>query len=149
MKLSVSTPLAIIIETEDVAYVRAEDDSGCFGILPGHADLLTVLTVSVVTWRNRSGGEHYAAVRGGVLEAREGKTIEIGTSEAVRGDDLHRLETDVLTRFRRQLTEEQAARTDAHRLYLAALRQIVRFLRPQRPASLAGAPNGSVPSTRS
>ena len=132
MRLSVATPLAILIEVGNVAHLRAEDDTGAFGILPGHADFLTALAVSVVTWRDVSGIEHHVAVRGGMLEVRDGDTIAIATPEAVVGDDLQRLETEVIARFRRQLVEEQAARTDARRLYLAAIRQIARFLRAER-----------------
>ena len=139
MRLSVATPLAIVIEVSDVAHLRAEDDTGAFGILLGHADFLTALAVSVVTWRDESGIEHHVALRGGMLEVRDGDTIAIATPEAVAGDDLHRLEVEVLDTFRRELLEEQAARTDARRLYLAAIRQIARFLRggetPTMPAS--------------
>ena len=138
MRLTVTTPLAIIVEASDVVHLRAEDDTGAFGILPGHADFLTALAVSVASWRDDRGAEHYVAVRGGMLEVRDGDTIAIATPEAVAGDDLHRLESEVLAKFRRQLGEEQSARTDAQRLYLAAIRQIARFLRggnvPAMPA---------------
>ena len=137
MRLTIATPLAIVIEASDVAHLRAEDDTGAFGILPGHADFLTALAVSVASWRDDRGAEHYVAVRGGMLEVRDGNTIAIATPEAVAGDDLHRLESDVLAKFRRQLVEEQAARTDAQRLYLAAIRQIVRFLRDERSPTVA------------
>jgi len=138
VRLTVTTPLAIIVEASDVVHLRAEDDTGAFGILPGHADFLTALAVSVASWRDDRGAEHYVAVRGGMLEVRDGDTIAIATPEAVAGDDLHRLESEVLAKFRRQLGEEQSARTDAQRLYLAAIRQIARFLRggnaPAMPA---------------
>jgi len=131
----VATPLAIIVEADDVACLRAEDETGAFGILSGHADFLTALAVSVVSWRDRQGAEHHVAVRGGMLEVRGGQTITVAAPEAVAGDDLHQLETEVVARFRRQLEEEQAARTDAQRLYLAAIRQIYGLLRPS-PAPL-------------
>ena len=127
MRLTVTTPLAIVTETADVAHLRAEDQTGAFGILPGHADFLTALSISVATWRDRTGAEHHVAVRGGMLQVRGGKTITIATREASASDDLHRLETEVLTAFRRQSEEEQAARTGAQRLYLAAIRQICRI----------------------
>jgi len=133
VRLTVTTPLAIVIEASDVVHLRAEDDTGAFGILPGHADFLTALAVSVASWRDDRGAEHYVAVRGGMLEVRDGDTIAIATPEAVAGDDLHRLESQVLAKFRRQLVEEQSARTDAQRLYLAAIRQIARFLRGEMP----------------
>ena len=140
MRLSVATPLAIIIEVGDVAHLRAEDDTGAFGILPGHADFLTALAVSVATWRDERGIEHHVALRGGMLEVRDGSTIAIATPEAVIGDDLHGLETEVLAKFRRQLVQEQAARTDAQRLYLAAIRQIARLLRAERAPTMPVVP---------
>jgi len=129
MRLIVTTPLAIIADASDVAHLRAEDGTGAFGILPGHADFLTALSVSVATWRNRTGAEHHIAVRSGMLEVRDGDTITIATREAIASDDLHHLETEVLATFRRQTEEERSARTDAQRLYLAAIRQIYRFLK--------------------
>jgi F-type H+-transporting ATPase subunit epsilon len=140
MKLTVTTPLAIVIKADDVAHLRAEDETGAFGVLPGHADFLTALAVSVASWRDARGVGHHVAVRGGMLEVRGGDTIAIATPEAVPGDDLHVLEKEVLACFRRELVEERAARTDAQRLYLAAIRQIVRFLRAERAPTSPGSP---------
>ena len=140
MRLTVATPLVIVVEVGDVVHLRAEDDTGAFGILPGHADFLTALAVSVASWRDDRGAEHHVALRGGMLEVRDGSTIAIATPEAVAGDDLQRLETEVIARFRRQLVEEQAARTDARRLYLAAIRQIARFLRGREAPTMPVAP---------
>jgi len=143
VNLTVTTPFAIIVDADDVAHLRAEDETGAFGILPGHADFLTALAVSVVSWRDDHGGEHHIAIRGGMLEVRDGEAIAIATPEAVPGDDLHHLESEVLTRFHRQLAEEQAARTDAQRLYLAAIRQIVRFLRAERGPAMPVQPGAA------
>lgn len=143
MKLAVTTPLAIVTEVEDVAHLRAEDETGAFGILPGHADFLTALAVSVVSWRDRAGAEHHLAVRGGMLEVRGGDRITIATREAVAGDDLQRLLTDVVVAFRRGQEEERKARADAQRLYLAAIRQICRFLRSERSPAIPGGPGGT------
>jgi F-type H+-transporting ATPase subunit epsilon len=140
VRLTVTTPLAIVIEVSDVAHLRAEDETGAFGILPGQADFLTALAVSVASWRDDRGVEHHVAVRGGMLEVRDGDAIEIATPEAVRADDLHRLESEVLAKFRRQLVEEQVARTDAQRLYLAAIRQIARFLRTEGAPAMSAPP---------
>jgi F-type H+-transporting ATPase subunit epsilon len=133
MKLTVSTPLALAIKADNVVHLRAEDDTGAFGILNGHADFLTTLAISVVSWRDDSGTEHHIAVRGGMLAVNGGDTISIATREAVADDDLHRLETEVLASFHRRNDEELTARTDARRLYLAAIRQIYQLLRPGRP----------------
>jgi F-type H+-transporting ATPase subunit epsilon len=143
VRLRVTTPLAVVVDADGVTHLRAEDETGAFGILPGHADFLTALAVSVASWRDGRGVEHHIALRGGMLEVRGGDTIAIAAPEAVAGDDLRCLEAEVLAGFRRQIAGEQAARTDAQRLYLAAIRQIIRFLRAERAATVPGAPAGA------
>ncbi len=138
MRLTVATPLAIVVEADNVVHLRAEDETGAFGILAGHADFLTALAISVASWRDDRGAEHHIALRGGMLEVRGGNTIAIASPEAVPGDDLRRLESEVLAGFRRRLGEEQAARSDAQRLYLAAIRQIVRLIRNERAPVMPG-----------
>jgi F-type H+-transporting ATPase subunit epsilon len=145
MRLTISTPLTILADIPDVAHVRAEDSSGAFGVLPGHADFLTVLATSVVSWRDRHGGEHHAALRGGVFEVRAGRDVSIATREAVLGDDLERLESDILAKFRREAEQDRAARADAQRLYLAALKRIIGYLRADRRS---GPPGPSVGEAR-
>jgi F-type H+-transporting ATPase subunit epsilon len=132
MRLEVTTPFATVLRTDEAVHVRAEDATGAFGILPGHADFLTVLEVSVLSWRDSQHRERFVAVRGGMLSVREGRSVSVATPEAVAGEDLRRLEADVLTRFQRQRDEERAAHTADQRLQLAAIRQIMRLLRPER-----------------
>lgn len=144
MNLTITTPLAIVLEAGEVAHLRAEDATGAFGILPGHADFLTALAVSVLTWRDARGAEHHVAVREGMLRVLGGETISITTREAVASDDLAQLETEVLTRFRRNVAEERAARMDAQRLYLAAMRRILNAIRPDR----SGPPGAPVSADR-
>ncbi len=48
MRLLIATPTSIVIDEHDVVAVRAEDESGSFGILNGHADFLTALSMSIV-----------------------------------------------------------------------------------------------------
>ena len=86
MKLTITTPLAIAVEADDVMYLRAEDETGAFGILPGHADFLTALSVSVASWRDDRGTERHVAVRGGMLEVHGGSAIAI----ALAGGDCRR-----------------------------------------------------------
>ena len=138
MKLSVTTPLAIAVGASDVAHLRAEDETGAFGILPGHADFLTALSISVATWRDRTGIEHHAALRGGMFQVLNGDTITIATREAIVSDDLAHLQTKVLAAFRHETEAEKSARTDAQRLYLAAIRQISRFLKSERTPAMPG-----------
>ena len=137
MKLLVTTPIAICVEADDVAHVRAEDATGAFGILPGHADFITVLAVSVLDWRDAAGRAHHVAVRGGVLTVRDGERVEVATREAVGEDTLAQLGDAVLERFRAEATAEQESRISATRLHLAAIRQIGRYLDSSRSPSQA------------
>lgn len=139
MRLLITTPTAVIVDASDVAAVRAEDESGSFGILQGHADLLTALAVSIVSWRDTIGGLHFCAVRHGVLSVSAGREVAIATREAIPGDDLDSLEKDVLARFREDQDAERAARTHGLQLQMKAIRQIVRYLRPARPGADGGA----------
>lgn len=130
MKLRITTPLSIVVEEETVASLRAEDMSGSFGILPGHADFLTTLEISVVSWTNKDGAKRYCAVRGGVLAVNGGTEIAVETREAVPADQLEELEPAVIARFHTDLDLERRAHVEGTRLQLAAIRQIMRHLRP-------------------
>ena len=96
MRLLVTTPTAIVADRQNVIAVRAEDTTGSFGILEGHADFLTALTVCVIAWRESDGIQRFCAVRHGVFSVRAGKEVAIATREALVGDDLDHLEGVVL-----------------------------------------------------
>jgi F-type H+-transporting ATPase subunit epsilon len=132
MRLLITDPTAVVVDHSDVVSLRAEDESGSFGILTGHADLLTALPVSVVSWRHTDGKPGYCAVRRGVLNVHGGDQIAIATREAQCGDDFDALEALVLTRFRSEAEAERAGRVGATRLHAEAVRRIVDALRPER-----------------
>lgn len=140
MRLIITEPARVVADLDDVASIRAEDASGGFGILPGHADLITVLTPSVVSWHCADGRPGWCAVRRGVLSVRAGREVSIATRQAQPGDDLASLEHAVLTRFQTELDAERRARVAATRLHTEAIRQIVRALRPD------GNPAGGEPA---
>jgi F-type H+-transporting ATPase subunit epsilon len=130
MKLRIVAPLSVVVDEDGVLALRAEDASGSFGILPGHADFLTCLVISVVSWRSGNGTRHYCAVRRGVLSVTGGRDIAIATREAVVGDELSTLDEMVLHRFRADLERERTEHVASTRLQLNAIRQIMRHLRP-------------------
>ena len=129
MSLRILTPLAIIVD-QPVRSLRAMDASGSFGILPGHADFLTRLAVSVVSWTTPEGGARVCAVRGGALTVRAGN-VAIATREAVTGDDLATLDREVLARFRAELDEERIEHVETTRLQLTAMRRMLARLQPK------------------
>ncbi len=130
MKLRITTPLSVVVDDDDVRSLRAEDASGSFGVMPGHADFLTSLAVSVVRWTAADGKLRYCAVRRGMLTVTGGQTIAIATREAVCGDDLATLDQDVLQRFRADLETQRVEQVESARLQLNAVRQLMRHLRP-------------------
>jgi len=132
MKLVITTPFAVAIEENDVAALQAEDGTGRFGILPDHADLLAALVPSVISWQRGDGVMRYCAVHGGILTMADGNAISVSSRDAVPGDDLETLETEVVARFTRRRSEEETARIATERMILAALRQIIAFIRPDR-----------------
>jgi F-type H+-transporting ATPase subunit epsilon len=140
MKVVVTTPLSVVVDVDGVVHVRAEDESGAFGILQGHADFLTVLAISVVTWRDEGGSEYNVAVRGGVLMVRNGNRVEIATRAAVAGDDLEALQAEVSSWFRDEAEAEEESRVSAGRLHLAAIRQIQKYLEAGRQPVPQGLP---------
>lgn len=129
MRMRVITPLALVADEADIRTLRAEDASGSFGIMPGHAEFLTALTISVITWTKADGVPHFCAVRRGVLAVTAGHDVEVATREAYLGDDLGTLDTKVLQRFQADAQIERTGRADSARLQLDAIRQIMRHLR--------------------
>jgi F-type H+-transporting ATPase subunit epsilon len=138
VRLLITTPTGVVVDDPNVAALRAEDESGSFGILKGHADLLTALTVSIVGWHRDDGRRRHCAVRRGVLSVTKGEEIAIATREAIAGGDLDHLEQVVLAEFQQRLDTERTARTESLRLQMKAIRQIVRYLRPERPGTREG-----------
>ena len=135
MRLVVATPLALVLDREGVVAIEAEDATGRFGILPGHADFLTVLAVSVLSWRDREGGEGHLAVRGGVLRVAGGELVEVATRQAVGEETLEALGPTVLETLRAEVEAQAEARTTIARLELSLVRNLRDYLQ-----MTAGAP---------
>jgi F-type H+-transporting ATPase subunit epsilon len=128
MRLRITTPLAVVVDEDGILSLRAEDATGSFGILPHHADFLTSLAISIVSWQSSDETRHYCAVRRGVLSVDAGRDIAIATREAVTGDNLDTLDQIVLGRFRADIEAERTERVESTRLQLNAIRQIVSHL---------------------
>lgn len=127
MRLRVTDPMSIVVDREVVS-VRAEDASGSFGILPGHADLVTVLEISVLSWREASGKSGYCAVRNGILTMSDGAHVEVATREAHVGQAIEELEDVVLAGYRAHREAERTSRTAAAKLRMQAIRRMVEAL---------------------
>lgn len=128
MRLVLTTPQQSVLALEDVLAVHAEDSTGRFTILPGHADFVTVLAVAVLGWRQRSGAEGQVAVRGGVFVVRGGREVSVASRQVVVERAPGELGTAVLADLAAEEAAERAARLEATRLELATWRRLRRYL---------------------
>ena len=130
LRLTIATPAALLVDADDVRSLRAEDSSGGFGVLPGHADLLTVLPPSVVRWTKSGEATRYCAVSGGVLTVSGGNRVAVACRRGAVGDDLAALQARVAAARAAELDADRRAKVEQMRLHARALRQLMRFLRP-------------------
>lgn len=129
LHLIITTPASVLVDDPTVVALRAEDESGGFGILPGHTDLLTVLTASVIRWRNAAGAMLYCAVRGGVLTVTDGARVAVACREGTVDSDLPKLEATVEEQRAQETDDDRQARVEQMRLHAQAVRQLMRLLR--------------------
>jgi F-type H+-transporting ATPase subunit epsilon len=123
MRLWIVTPLSVVVD-EDAESLRAEDASGSFGIRPGHAPFLTALAVSILSWKT-AGVERFCALRGGVLTVTGGNTVAVASREAVTGDDLATLDSQVLAQFLTDADEEKVEHVETMRLQMHVIRRMI------------------------
>ncbi len=132
LRLTISTPASILVDAEVILALRAEDESGSFGILPGHADFLTVLTPSVLRWHGAGHIERFCAVEEGVLRVSRGRSVNIACRTGVLGESLAALETQIAASHAKRVDTARRARVEQTRMHAQAVRQLLRYLRPNR-----------------
>ena len=89
LRLEVATPTRLVVsgEADEVVVPGVE---GAFGVLPGHAPLLSLVGIGEVTYR-AGRVEHHLAVSGGFAEVGPGRvTILAETAERPEEIDLAR-----------------------------------------------------------
>jgi len=130
LHLTVATPASVLVDSTQVVALRAEDETGSFGILPGHADFLTVLRPCVLRWHGTDNVPHFCAVEEGVLRVAGGRSVTVACRDGVLGDTLEALEAQIQTARARRLDVLRRARVEQTRLHAQAVRQLLRYLRP-------------------
>lgn len=141
LTLTIATPARVWFDAVEIVSLRAQDESGSFGIRAGHADFVTLLTPSVVRWTEAGGATRtrYCAVDGGVLMVARGVQVSIACREAIAGDALDRLEDAVREYHAAEEDAARRARVDQLRLHARAVRQMLRYLHPGPDAAGLGA----------
>lgn len=121
----------VLVDAAGVRSVRAQDATGSFGLWPGHEDLLAVLSVGLLSWRDARDAWHWCALRSGVLTLQRGCELQIASREAVLGDDPAQLEGTVLEQLRQRQQTEDHARRESHQIEV----QLLRRLQPGRAST--------------
>jgi F-type H+-transporting ATPase subunit epsilon len=91
-------------EFADVSSFVGEDASGSFGILAGHARLITTLVIGLARLRIGDGPWQYVAMPGAVL-LFDDNVLHLSTRRCLIGDDYMRISTLLQDQL---LAEEQA-----------------------------------------
>ncbi|MFT7392196.1 MAG: F-type H+-transporting ATPase subunit epsilon [Paracoccaceae bacterium] len=138
MHLTIATPTEVLLDAAPVTAVRAEDETGSFGVLPGHVDLLTVLPPSVLRWRGPDGGRGFCAIQGGVMTMTGGARVAVACRGGLIGDDLPMLAAEVARMRAARIDEDRKARVEQTRLHARAVRQLTLYLHPGAAAPLDG-----------
>ncbi|MCB1361578.1 MAG: F0F1 ATP synthase subunit epsilon [Rhodobacter sp.] len=125
LTLTLTTPLALMLDHLPIVRFRGEDATGGFGLLPGHADFLTVIDAGVLRWTPATGPVRYAAVRGAVLTVQGGTSVAVACREAILGDDLPRLEAEVTRQRHAARDTGRQARAHATQLHARAIRRLM------------------------
>jgi len=129
LRLRIRTPAGLALDSE-VSAIRAEDEDGWFGILPGRRDIVAVLPPGLLLFTD-ADGEGYAAVSGGLLDL-SGPECRVMVREARVAREARRaadaLESLLATRRERSERRRSVMRD----LEREALRRLSRSVREAR-----------------
>jgi F-type H+-transporting ATPase subunit epsilon len=87
LKLEIVTPEGVIFDDE-VKQLTVPGGEGEFGILAGHAAVVSLLTSGIITIDRKDGREVQVAINGGYIKVEEEKTLcMVDGAVALSGDD--------------------------------------------------------------
>ncbi|MCB1788123.1 MAG: F0F1 ATP synthase subunit epsilon [Chromatiaceae bacterium] len=113
-------------QTRDIDDVRSfvgSDASGSFGLLPGHARLITTLRFGLARFRVGDGGWQYLAVPGAVLYFA-GTRLWIGTRRYLLDDDYGRISRVLGEQLAAEEQELHSTKDSLRRMEEALLRRL-------------------------
>jgi F-type H+-transporting ATPase subunit epsilon len=106
-QLELVTPEHVVL-SERVQSVRVPGSEGSFGVLAGHAPLMSALTVGLVKVVHENGDEEFIAASGGFVEVGPEKVIVLAdAAERAEEIDVARAEAAV-SRARQRLNSGEA-----------------------------------------
>jgi F-type H+-transporting ATPase subunit epsilon len=100
-----------------------EDDSGSFGILAGHARLMTTLLIGLARFRGTDGDWQYLALPGAVLYFRD-NVLTISTRRYLLDRDYSRISADLEQQLLAEEEKLHDMKESLHRLEKEVLRHL-------------------------
>lgn len=126
LALQICTPDGLVFD-DAVARVRAEDESGWFGVWPGREDIVAALPPGLLLFVD-DDGEGFCALGAGLLSVVGGTTCTVVAREAVisrRLDDVAaRLAELQRRRSSRAATQRDVLHQLAHEAFVRLIRQV-------------------------
>ena len=112
--------------TEDIADVTSfvgEDRSGSFGILAGHASLMTCLIIGLARFRSANGNWKYLALPGAVLYFHN-DILTLSTRHYLVDDDFRRISQALQQQLLAEEEKLQTIKESLHHMEEAVLKQL-------------------------
>lgn len=122
-RLKILLPTEVLVN-EPVTKVIAEAVNGSFCLLPRHVDFVTALVPGILSFCDAEGEENFVAVDEGTLVKCGGQVL-VSTFNAVRGNDLERMQKTVAQRFLKLDEHDRVARTVLARLEAGTIRRFI------------------------
>lgn len=122
LELEIMVPDGVALQARAQS-LRAADASGQFGIHPGHEPFLTLLSPCVLTYREETGVERYAAADGGVL-LLENNRVSVVTREAVVAERLEEVAAAAAAMLATRREMEKTARAEFIELQTTLLKEL-------------------------
>ena len=119
---------------EQVTSFAAEDASGCFGILPGHERMVTVVEFGMSRFRVRGGDWRYIAAPGAVIYLHDDE-LHFCTRRYALGDDVASLRDVLESQLRAEERELQEVKKSLKGLEEQMLRRLWQLGRSQEELS--------------
>ena len=110
-------------EFKDIVSFVGEDASGSFGILAGHARLMTSLLFGLARFRHADGAWHYLALPGALIYFVNDK-LSISTRRYLLDDDYERISTALQQQLLAEEEDLRVMKESLHRMEESLLRRM-------------------------
>ena len=127
MKMSVCTPLGIIMQDE-VVKVIVETLNGYHTLLEKHIDFVAALGPNIVSYQTVDKNIRYVACHHGIV-VKKGDEVNITVQNAVMSDTLDELETVIDNEFKQKDEQRKELNTAMARLELGLIRGFGRLVK--------------------